>query len=101
VVTTILSMRILLFAKPHPKIFPHYSWSPARRPPVLKEEGAPLLPVHTLSLADHSLVVKKILLMMIRFFVKPRLKIFSHYSWTPARRQLSSWAWVGKTMRLC
>jgi hypothetical protein len=44
------------------------------------EEGAPLLPVHALSLVDPSLVVTKILSMRILFFAKPHPKIFPHYS---------------------
>jgi hypothetical protein len=44
------------------------------------KEGAPLLPVHALSLADPSLVVTKILSMRILFFAKPHPKIFPHYS---------------------
>jgi hypothetical protein len=47
---------------------------------VMLEEGAPLLTVRVLSLADPSLVVTTILSMRILFFAKPHPKIFPHYS---------------------
>jgi hypothetical protein len=47
---------------------------------VMLEEGAPLLTVRVLSLADPSLVVTTILSMRILLFAKPHPKIFPHYS---------------------